>query len=102
MSPLTERQRAVLDIIRRSLAEHGYAPTLREIGAHLKIKSTSGVSNHLMALERKGYLRRDSAKSRALQLLDQPTREQLIARLAQLRSEMASIERSLALSPSPH
>ena len=69
VAPLTERQAAILEVIDRSIRERGYAPTLREIGAHMKIKSTNGVSDHLMALERKGYLRRDRMKSRGLVLM---------------------------------
>jgi repressor LexA len=66
MQPLTERQEAILDFIRRSIRERGYPPTLREIGAQMNIRSTNGVSDHLRALERKGYLRREDMKSRAL------------------------------------
>ncbi|MBL8677676.1 MAG: transcriptional repressor LexA [Myxococcales bacterium] len=67
MQPLTERQKMILDFIKQSIRERGYPPSLREIGAHMGIKSTNGVNDHLTALERKGYLRRDSMKSRALQ-----------------------------------
>jgi repressor LexA len=66
MQPLTERQEAILDFIRRSIRERGYPPTLREIGAQMNIRSTNGVSDHLRALERKGHLRREDMKSRAL------------------------------------
>lgn len=66
MQPLTERQEMILQFIRRSIRERGYPPTLREIGAHMGIKSTNGVSDHLRALERKGYVRREDMKSRAL------------------------------------
>ncbi len=66
MQPLTERQEAILEFIRRSIRERGYPPTLREIGAQMSIRSTNGVSDHLRALERKGYLRREDMKSRAL------------------------------------
>lgn len=67
LQPLTERQKMILDFIKQSIRERGYPPSLREIGAHMGIKSTNGVNDHLTALERKGYLRRDSMKSRALQ-----------------------------------
>ncbi len=60
----------ILDFINASIQERGYPPSLREIGAHMGIKSTNGVNDHLSALERKGYLRRDSMKSRALQPTD--------------------------------
>src|SRR5215471_5341970 len=64
--PLTERQKAVLDFISRSIESRGYPPTLREIGEHMGIRSTNGVNDHLKALEKKGYLEREDLKSRAL------------------------------------
>jgi len=65
---LTDRQKVVLDYIRRCVTDRGYPPTIREIGSHLGIRSTNGVNDHLKALEKKGYLRRTGLKSRALQL----------------------------------
>jgi repressor LexA len=56
----------VLDYISRSISDRGYPPTLREIGSHMGIRSTNGVNDHLRALERKGYLKREDMKSRAL------------------------------------
>lgn len=64
--PLTDRQKAVLDYISRSIEKRGYPPTLREIGEHMGIRSTNGVNDHLKALEKKGYLEREDLKSRAL------------------------------------
>ncbi|MEZ4225289.1 MAG: transcriptional repressor LexA [Polyangiaceae bacterium] len=69
MQGLTKRQEQTLSFIRRSINERGYPPTLREIGEHMGIKSTNGVNDHLRALERKGYLRREDMKSRALKLV---------------------------------
>ena len=66
MQGLTHRQQMVLDFIRESVADRGYPPTLREIGARMGIRSTNGVNDHLRALERKGYLKREDMKSRAL------------------------------------
>ncbi len=66
MQGLTQRQHQVLDFIRQSITQRGYPPTLREIGAHMGIRSTNGVNDHLRALERKGYLTREDMKSRAL------------------------------------
>jgi repressor LexA len=63
---LTDRQKAVLDFISRSIERNGYPPTLREIGEHMGIRSTNGVNDHLKALEKKGYLEREDLKSRAL------------------------------------
>jgi repressor LexA len=70
MQGLTERQQQVLHYIRQSIHERGYPPTLREIGAHMGIRSTNGVNDHLRALERKGYLTREDMKSRALRPKD--------------------------------
>ena len=66
MQGLTHRQQMVLDFIRESITDRGYPPTLREIGARMGIRSTNGVNDHLRALERKGYLKREDMKSRAL------------------------------------
>jgi repressor LexA len=84
LQPLTERQKMILDFIKQSIRERGYPPSLREIGSHMGIKSTNGVNDHLTALERKGYLRRDSMKSRALQ----PT--EMIERAAATRADTVS------------
>ena len=70
MQGLTDRQQQVLHYIRQSITERGYPPTLREIGAHMGIRSTNGVNDHLRALERKGYLTREDMKSRALRPRD--------------------------------
>jgi repressor LexA len=63
---LTQRQREILDFISASIMERGFPPTLREIGEHFSIKSTNGVNDHLKALEKKGHLRREDLKSRAM------------------------------------
>ena len=60
---LTKRQQQILDFIAVSIDDLGYPPTLREIGEHFGIRSTNGVNDHLKALEKKGYLRRDDLKS---------------------------------------
>lgn len=66
MKGLTDRQQQILDFISHSIGARGYPPTIREIGTHMGIKSTNGVNDHLKALERKGVLRRDDLKSRAM------------------------------------
>lgn len=70
---LTARQQLVLDYIITHIATHGYPPTYREIGDALKIKSTNAVNDHISALERKGKITRDFAKSRALCPVGLPT-----------------------------
>lgn len=66
---LTERQRLVLDTIRRSVDERGYPPTMREIGTIVGLQSPSSVKHQLTALERKGYLRRDPKRPRAIEIV---------------------------------
>jgi repressor LexA len=77
MQGLTARQEQTLDFIRKSIEERGYPPTLREIGEYMGIRSTNGVNDHLRALERKGYLRREDMKSRALKLVSGMGQESL-------------------------
>jgi repressor LexA len=62
---LTPMRRAILDFIRDHLAEHGYLPSIREIGDEVGLTSTSTVSHHLKRLERVGLIRRAAYKSRA-------------------------------------
>ena len=66
MRGLTSRQQVVLRLIESSVRTRGYPPTLREFGASMGIRSTNGVNDHLRALERKGYLKREDKKSRAV------------------------------------
>jgi repressor LexA len=63
---LTNRQQEILDFITASIVDRGFPPTLREIGEHFQIRSTNGVNDHLKALEKKGHLRREDLKSRAM------------------------------------
>jgi len=66
---LTRRQQEILTFIRRYTDAHGYPPSVREIGQALGLTSSSTVHSHLSALEKKGYLRRDPSKPRALEIL---------------------------------
>jgi repressor LexA len=66
---LTNRQRKVLDFITNYLRDTGYPPTIREIAGEFKI-SSKGAYDHLLAVEKKGYIRRDPAKPRAIELMD--------------------------------
>ena len=63
---LTPRQRKVLRVIREWVDEHGYPPSVREIGDAVGLTSTSSVHHQLRTLERKGYLRRDPNRTRAV------------------------------------
>jgi repressor LexA len=65
-SSLTERQRTILKVIRQSVTSRGYPPSIREIGDAVGLTSTSSVAHQLRTLERKGYLRRDPNRPRAV------------------------------------
>jgi repressor LexA len=67
---VTDRQRAILDYLRDFVDEHGYPPTVREIGEAVGLRSPSTVHAHLAQLERAGLLRRDPTKPRAIELTD--------------------------------
>jgi len=66
---LTARQRMVLDTIRSSVEQRGYPPSMREIGEAVGLNSPSSVKHQLTALERKGYLRRDPNRPRAIEVV---------------------------------
>lgn len=66
---LTKRQQEIFDFIKRYGAEHGYPPTVRDIGKAIGLTSSSTVHAHLANLEKAGLLRRDPTKPRALEVL---------------------------------
>lgn len=67
---LTQRQRAILAMIRQSVDERGYPPSVREIGEAVGLTSPSSVSYQLTTLEKQGFLRRDPNRPRALVVAD--------------------------------
>lgn len=66
---LSARQRKVLEVIRTAVATRGYPPSLREIGELVGLTSPSSVAHQLSSLERKGYLRRDPNRPRAIEVI---------------------------------
>jgi len=67
---LTGRQQQILDYIRSEVHRRGFPPSVREIGEAVNLSSSSTVHSHLAALEKKGFIRRDPSKPRALEVLD--------------------------------
>jgi len=67
---LSKKQLEVLSFIKKEIYKKGYPPSVREICNAVKLKSTSTVHGHLERLERKGYIRRDPTKPRAIEVLD--------------------------------
>lgn len=66
--PISPRQRAILEFLRKHAGQHAYPPTVREIGQAVGLSSSSTVQNHLNILESKGYIRRDPTKSRTVEV----------------------------------
>jgi repressor LexA len=66
---LTKRQKEIFDFIKRYSAQHGYPPTVRDIGKAIGLTSSSTVHAHLANLEKIGLLRRDPTKPRAMEVL---------------------------------
>jgi repressor LexA len=62
----TPRQQAILEVIKGFTREHGYPPSVREIGERVGLSSSSTVQCHLRTLEKKGLIKRDPTKPRAL------------------------------------
>ena len=75
MTGLTRRQQAILDVIRDSVERRGYPPSIREIGEAAGLASTSSVAHQLAMLERKGFLRRDPNRPRAVDVRAGPDGE---------------------------
>lgn len=66
---LSPRQRTILETIAQAISRRGYPPTMREIGDAVGLTSPSSVSHQLQALERKGFLRRDPKRPRAMEIV---------------------------------
>lgn len=69
MVELTTRQNEILNYIKKYIATHGYPPTIREIGAAVDVSSPATIHAHLANLEKKGFIRKQETKNRALELL---------------------------------
>ncbi|MDQ0337378.1 repressor LexA [Caldalkalibacillus uzonensis] len=76
MSTLSKRQKLILDFIKKEVREKGYPPSVREIGEAVGLASSSTVHGHLSRLEKKGYIRRNPTKPRAIEVLDDDMRTQ--------------------------
>ena len=72
MQPLTRRQREIFDFLSEFIEQHGYAPSLEEIGRRFGLSSLATVHKHLTNLEEKGFIRRAWNRSRSVELV--PTR----------------------------
>ena len=69
MEQLSERQKEILDTIKKFIAKNGFPPTVREIGAAVGLSSSATTHFHLKKLTEKGYLKQGSSKNRTIELL---------------------------------
>ncbi len=72
MQPLTKRQREILDYLNEFIEQHGYAPSLEEIGRRFGLSSLATVHKHLTNLQDKGFIRRAWNRSRSVELVRAP------------------------------
>ena len=78
---ITDKQREILEYIKKEILNRGYPPTVRDICEAVNLKSTSSVHSHLETLEKNGYIRRDPTKPRAIDIIDEEfalTRRELV------------------------
>jgi repressor LexA len=90
---LTQRQRRVLEVIRDSIERRGYPPSVREIGEAVGLSSASSVAHQLSVLQKKGWLRRDPNRPRALDVRlpgDSPRAAPAMSELAGAAEELSA------------
>lgn len=78
---MSKIQKQIFDYVKESINDRGYPPAVREICEAVSLKSTSSVHSHLEALEKRGYIRRDPTKPRAIEIIDdcfQLTRREVV------------------------
>lgn len=69
MEKLTERQKDILDVVKKLIADNGYPPTVREIGKEAELSSPATIHFHLNKLAEKGYIQKGGSKNRTIKLL---------------------------------
>lgn len=80
---ITAKQQEILDFMKSTILTKGYPPSVRDICSAVNLKSTSSVHAHLETLEKRGYIKRDPAKNRAIEIIDDS--------FQMVRQEMTSI-----------
>ena len=80
---ISEKQQQILDYIKNNIFNKGYPPSVRDICSAVNLRSTSSVHAHLEKLEKNGYIKRDPAKSRTIEIVDESFNE--------VRKEMAYV-----------
>lgn len=78
MRELSAKQQQILSYLKSEVQKKGYPPSVREICQAVGLKSTSTVHAHLSRLEKKGYIRRNPTKPRAIEILDQTDKKDVV------------------------
>lgn len=78
VSKISKRQNSILEFIKQEVKEKGYPPSVREIAEAVGLLSSSTVHGHLDRLEKKGFIRRDPTKPRAIEILNQDPNDNVI------------------------
>ena len=81
---ITRKQQEILEYMKQEILKKGYPPSVREICTAVDLRSTSSVHAHLEKLEKNGYIRRDPAKPRCIEIVDdtfQVTRREMAIEL---------------------
>jgi REP element-mobilizing transposase RayT len=92
MKPLTQRQRSVLQFLQRFCRDKGFPPTMREIGLAIGLSNVSAVRGHLAALEKKGYIAKESDKARSIRIIQSPS---IISRFKRKLHEVAHTDQGV-------
>ena len=71
MKTLTKRQQEILDYLHNKIIDGKPTPSIREVASHFGLRSTKTIRDHFTALERKGMIKREAGKARAIQIIDE-------------------------------
>jgi len=88
---ITAKQQEILDFIKSEIINRGYPPSVRDICEAVHLKSTSSVHSHLESLEKKGFIRKDPTKPRAIEVLDEDFNTSRMDSLGFNQQEMTNI-----------
>jgi len=73
MKPLTSKQQSILQFVETFLSKTGFPPTLKEIGDEIGVSNISAVRGHLLAIEKKGYIKKSPDRARSIQVINAPS-----------------------------
>ena len=96
---LTEKQRQILEYLKQEILQRGFPPSVREICEAVSLRSTSSVRAHLETLERKGYIKRDATKPRAIEICDEGFHTGRLGAIQGIASEDTASQSEVAQIP---